>query len=149
MTAAARRGTVFQGPWGEITMTPLRLIGLALTLTLLTTSATSETPHAMTAADLQKICVGSDAVSKAGCRFYILGITQGIEAGMSIADGKTQGGRPCIPDDASGAALELVVKMKLGEDLMVFPADRDLDASGFVAGVMIATFSCSKAGQHH
>jgi hypothetical protein len=47
---------------------------------------------AMTAGDLQQICIDSSAESKAGCRFYLLGITQGISMGMVIADGKTQGG---------------------------------------------------------
>jgi hypothetical protein len=47
---------------------------------------------AMTAGDLQQICIDSSAESKSACRFYLLGITQGISMGMSIADGKTQGG---------------------------------------------------------
>jgi hypothetical protein len=47
---------------------------------------------AMTAGDLQQICIGSSAESKAACRFYLLGITQGISMGMGIADGKTQKG---------------------------------------------------------
>ena len=53
--------------------------------------------------------------------------------GMSIAEGKTQGGRPCVPENLSASAIELAVKMKMGQDLMVFPDDRKLDASGFVS----------------
>ena len=100
--------------------------------------------QAMTAGDLQEICIASDAGSKLACRFYILGITQGIDLGMSIADGKTQGGRPCVPENASASALELAVKMKLGQDLMVFPNDRKLDASGLVGAILIRTFPCRK-----
>ena len=99
---------------------------------------------AMTAGDLQQICLGSDAQSKAACRFYILGVTQGISLGLAIADGKTQGGRPCVPENAPGAALELMVKGKMGEDLMVFPDDRKLDASGLVAAIIVKTFPCRK-----
>jgi hypothetical protein len=99
---------------------------------------------AMTAGDLQRICSGSSAESKAACRFYLLGIAQGISVGMSIADGKTQGGRPCIPDNLSASAIELAVKMKLGEDLMVYPDDRKLDASGFVGAILVSTFPCRK-----
>ena len=99
---------------------------------------------AMTAGDLQQICIGSSAESKAACRFYLLGITQGISMGMSIADGKTQGGRPCVPDDLSSSAIELAVKMKLGEDLMVYPDDRKLDASGVVGAILVSTFPCRK-----
>jgi hypothetical protein len=59
---------------------------------------------AMTAGDLQQICIGSSAESKAACRFYVLGITQGISMGMSIADGKTQGGLPPL---CSGRSFRL------------------------------------------
>ena len=98
----------------------------------------------MTAGDLQELCIDSSAESKAACRFYLLGITQGISMGMSIADGKTQGGRPCIPDDLSAAAIELAVKMKMGSDLMVYPDDRKLDASGLVGAILASTFPCRK-----
>lgn len=98
----------------------------------------------MTAEDLQQICIGSTSESKAACRFYLLGITQGISMGMSIADGKTQGGRPCIPDNLSATAIELAVKMKLGEDLMVYPDDRKLEASGVVGAILVLTFPCRK-----
>jgi hypothetical protein len=97
---------------------------------------------AMTAGDLQEICIGSSAESKASCRFYLLGITQGISLGMGIADGKTQGGRPCIPENLSASAIELAVKMKMGQDLMVYPDDRKLDASGLVGAILVSTFPC-------
>ena len=100
---------------------------------------------AMTAGDLQQICIDSSAESKAACRFYLLGIKQGISMGMSIADGKTQGGRPCVPDNLSASAIELAVKLKLGEDLMVFPDDRKLDASGVVGAILVSTFPCRKS----
>jgi len=111
---------------------------------LLISASAFAADNAMTAGDLQQICLGSNAESKATCRFYILGITQGIDLGMNIADGKTQGGRPCVPENISGSALELAVKMKMGQDLMVFPDDRKLDASGFVGAIIINTFPCRK-----
>jgi len=98
----------------------------------------------MTAGDLQEICIGSSSESKAACRFYLLGITQGVSMGMLIADGKTQGGRPCIPENISAPAIELAVKMKMGQDLMVYPDDRKLDASGFVGAILTSTFPCRK-----
>ena len=64
--------------------------------------------------------------------------------GMSIADGKTQGGRPCVPENLSASAIELVVKMKMGQELMVFPDDRKLDASGVVGAILVSTFPCRK-----
>jgi hypothetical protein len=121
---------------------------LLLTLYCLMTVGTKESKppsaedKAMTAGELQQICIDSSAESKAACRFYLLGITQGISMGMVIADGKTKGGRPCVPDNLSASAIELAVKMKLGEDLMVFPDDRKMDASGFVAAILVSTFPC-------
>jgi hypothetical protein len=103
---------------------------------------TSADENAMTAGDLQEICIGSNAESKASCRFYLLGIKQGISIGIGIADGKTQGGRPCIPENLSAAAIELTVKMKMGQDLMVFPDDHKLDASGLVGAILVSTFPC-------
>jgi hypothetical protein len=98
--------------------------------------------EAMTVGDLQKLCIASNKGSKMACRFYILGISQGIEMGTSIADGKTRVGRLCVPEDASSAALELAVKIKIGQDLMIFPDDRKLDASGAVGAALINTFPC-------
>ena len=121
------------------------LVTLSAYICMLLISASAfAADNAMTAGDLQQICLGSNAESKATCRFYILGITQGIDLGMNIADGKTQGGRPCVPENISGSALELAVKMKMGQDLMVFPDDRKLDASGFVGAIIINTFPCRK-----
>ena len=114
-------------------------------LVLVSTVRAADSGSAMTGGDLQDICTASSADSKAACRFYILGITQGLSMGMNIADGKTKGGRPCIPDDTSGSTLELTVKMKLGQDLMVFPDDKKLDASGLIGAILVNTFPCRKA----
>jgi hypothetical protein len=126
----------------------MRAIAVVLTLiggAALAAASTTEPGQPMTGGELAQLCQAPDTTSKSVCRMYILGVTQGMELGMAIADGQTQGGRPCIPDNISGGALELAVKMKLGEDLMVFPADRDLDASGLIGGVLQSTFSCSKS----
>lgn len=122
---------------------------LLLTLCCLTMVGVTQSKHAaaedkaMTAGDLQQICIDSTAASKTACRFYLLGITQGISLGMEIADGKTQGGRrPCVPEDLSASAIELAVKIKLGQDLMVYPDDRNLEASGVVGAILVSTFPC-------
>lgn len=124
---------------------------LFLTLSSLTIVGVTQSKRApagetaMTAGDLQQICIGSSDESKAACRFYLLGITQGISMGISIADGKTQGGRPCVPDDLSASAIELAVKMKLGQELMVYPDDRKLDASGVVGAILVSAFPCRES----
>jgi hypothetical protein len=96
----------------------------------------------ITAGDLQQLCLGTDTTSKNVCRVYILGVTQGITLGMNIGAGKLKGGRPCIPEALSGDALESSIKSKLGEHLARVPADRNLDASAFIATLMVAKYPC-------
>jgi hypothetical protein len=124
----------------------MRAIALTLIVfaTLLGTASAAE-ENAMTAGDLQELCSGTDHVSKNACRIYILGIAQGIAVGLQIADGKSTGGRPCVPESVSGDALEQKVKTKLGEDLAATPANRNLDASGFIARVLTGAYPCSTA----
>ena len=111
---------------------------------LLGTASGSE-ENAMTTGDLHELCSGTDHVSKNACRIYILGITQGIAVGLQIADGKSTGGRPCVPESVSGDALEQKVTAKLGADLAASPAKRNLDASGFIAAVLASAYPCSTA----
>ncbi len=99
----------------------------------------------MTAGDLQQICSSKNPDIDAPCRFYIMGIVQGITIGLGMADGKVAVGRPCIPDDLQDSKLETLVKAKLGADLTVNPEDKDLPASSFVGAVIGTTFRCSKA----
>jgi hypothetical protein len=40
--------------------------------------------------------------------------------------------------------MELVTKMKMGEDLAVFPKDRELPAVSFVIAIIAHEFPCKK-----
>jgi len=103
---------------------------------------------AMTAGDLKELCAGSDHVSRNVCRIYILGVTEGIAQGLSIAGGK--GGRPCIPEGVSAEQLEATVKARLGEELSRAPARGTSDAAAFLASTLAQAFPCtgSRAAQH-
>ena len=101
--------------------------------------------NAMTAGDLQQLCMGDDHVSINVCRVFILGVTQGIAVGMDIATGKSAAQRPCVPKGTSAEALEETVKARLSEDLAAHPADGHRDASGFVALVLAEKYACRKA----
>jgi Rap1a immunity proteins len=121
----------------------MRSIAIAATLlaALLTSAASSEQP-AMTAGDLGQLCTGTDHVSRNACRIYILGVTQGIDLGLSMADGKLPGGRPCVPPGMSAEQLELTLKKKLAA--VDSPAARDREASGFIGAVLVGAFPCPK-----
>ena len=97
---------------------------------------------AMTAGELQKICYEPSNSSKASCRFYILGITQGLSLGLSIADSRNNRSRVCLPDDVPASKLEQVVKLNIAKLLANFPADRELDASGTVVAVLAKQYPC-------
>ena len=99
---------------------------------------------AMTAGDLKELCAGSDHVSRNVCRVYILGVTEGIAQGLSIAGGK--GSKPCIPQGVSAEQLEETVKSRLGQDLSRAPERRTADAATFLASTLAEAFPCSASG---
>lgn len=110
---------------------------------MLCIAACNSLAEPMTAGDLQAICISTDREAKSACRYYILGVSQGISLGMSIEAGQLQGRKACVPD-LTGSALELAVKIKMGQELMVFPDDRKLDASGVVGAILVDQFPCGK-----
>ena len=97
---------------------------------------------APTLGDVQTMCTSPNQADKKACTFYINGIAQGIAMGILIADGKTDAKRQCVPEKLSFGAIEIIVKMALGQDLMVFPADKDLEASGAIGAVLSSKFPC-------
>jgi hypothetical protein len=107
--------------------------------------ATMTADTAMTAGDLQQLCMGDDHVSINVCRVFILGVTQGIAVGLDIAAGKASARNPCVPRETSAEALEETVKARLGEDLAAHPADAHRDASGFIAVVLAEKYPCRKS----
>jgi hypothetical protein len=103
---------------------------------------------ALTAADLKELCSGSDHVSRNVCRIYILGVTEGISQGLSIAAGK--GAKACIPQGVSAERLEKTVKARLEEDLSISPARGTADAAAFLSTALAEAFPCSgsREAQH-
>lgn len=89
--------------------------------------------------DLKTLCTGADEVSKAACKFYILGVADGI-GGANAAT--SQHKSLCLSDGISGPAMTFFVKKSIGEDLMMFPDDKDLSAGGFVGAALATQFPC-------
>jgi hypothetical protein len=126
----------------KLTLLLLAIIGCLL----ISVDSLASEGRAMTAADLQQLCLGSDTMSKNVCRIYIVGVVQGIDVGLNIADGKGVGARPCIPKNTSAEVLEEAVKLSLAEDLTWVPSDRNVYASGIIGEVMVKMFPCPKLG---
>src|SRR5665213_2634134 len=74
-------------------------LSIALVALMLAWTQPASASGVMTAGDLQKICSGQGRDVDTPCRFYILGIFEGITIGTAIADGKVALRRPCFPDD--------------------------------------------------
>ena len=95
-----------------------------------------------TLGDLRQVCQDPGKETHTVCRFYIFGVSQGIALGMDMADGKTKGGRTCIPDGTSSPALESAIKKRMGELLTVYPNDAKLEASGAIGALLVNLFPC-------
>jgi hypothetical protein len=127
----------------------MKIIVTALAVALVTLAIPAHAAEAaMTAGDLKELCAGSDHVSRNVCRIYILGVTEGISQGLSIAGGK--GSKPCIPAGVSAEQLEETVKSHLSKELSLSPARATADAAPFLASTLAEAFPCpgSKAAQH-
>ncbi|HSY46524.1 MAG TPA: Rap1a/Tai family immunity protein [Steroidobacteraceae bacterium] len=123
------------------TRSPARLL-LAAALLLGTSASRADEDAAMSADDLQQLCAGTDHVSENACRIYILGVTQGVRVGISLA--QHGGARPCVPAGMSAEELQNFVKTRLTQRLAAAPADRSLDASRFIAAVLASAYPCKR-----
>ena len=105
----------------------------------------------MKVGDLYRLCTSSDQIDQSACRFYVLGVFEGASLGGGAVRDKSGTFREakdkpfCVPEGLSNAAMELIVKMKMGEDLAVFPQDRELPAVSFVTAVIAHQYPCEKA----
>jgi hypothetical protein len=127
----------------------MRIILPALAIAAASLALTAHaTEAAMTAADLKELCSGSDHVSRNVCRTYILGVTEGISQGLSIAAGKSA--KACIPKGVSAESLEKTIKARLEADLSRSPARGTADAAAFLSTALAEAFPCSgsRPAQH-
>ena len=99
--------------------------------------------------DLYKLCTSSNEGDKNACRFYIFGVFEGAQLVGATEDqsGRFQEAKDkrfCVPEGLTSEAMELTVKMRMGEDLAVYPEDRDMPAVSFVTAVISKQFPCQK-----
>ena len=104
----------------------------------------------MTLGDLYKLCTSSNEGDKSACRFYILGVFEGAQiVGGTVQDKsgsfqEAKDKRFCVPEGLTSTAMELTVKMKMGEDLAVYPEDRNMPAVSFVTALISKQFPCQR-----
>ena len=111
---------------------------LALLVVSITLPASAE-HEGLSVSNLRQICAPSDNRSGEACGYYILGVTEGVAA--SIGD-KTQF---CVPGGVSLITLESLIEKAIEEDLMLYPADRDLAAVGLVTAAVQKAYPCRRS----
>jgi Rap1a immunity proteins len=87
------------------------------------------------------------APSQAACKFYILGITQGMGVRMNDQGAFVESGSLCVPPDMTSEEMKLVFIRVAKNDFALFPEDKQLLASGLVGGIMARQFPCQKRPQ--
>jgi hypothetical protein len=106
----------------------------------------------MTQGDLYTFCVATDETSQTACRFYVLGVVQGIEVGdSSYMDSTTRRLVErkktiyCLPDGGlSQSEMVAIVKGVLQSVLTAYPKDKELPAQAAVLAAMNRKFPCPK-----
>lgn len=120
-----------------------RLLGAMVSFSFLASVTTRA--DTMKVSDLEGMCKTNNAT----CRFFIWGFAQGFRMREALADQRINGQfvtrKPvlfCLPETETVDTLTLKFKLKLAEDLVVFPNDRTEEATGFAAGILINLFPC-------
>ena len=103
--------------------------------------APSPNSSQMTLGDLQRLCLASDAPSRAGCHFYVLGVSEGAELSSLERDDFR---RFCVPAGISSQQVQSAVIAAMGKLLIAFPRDVNLPAASFVGAVMRKNYPCPK-----
>jgi hypothetical protein len=114
---------------------------------LLALTSTGTKAGEMTAGDLQSLCSGADVEASTACRFYILGVVQGIE----IGDGQSMDSSRHLVErkktilclaETSQKEMVGIVKDAVRRVLAAYPKDRELPATSSILAAMSAKYPC-------
>ena len=121
--------------------TPLLAL-TAAALLLANVAASAAEDNAISAGDLQQLCHGSDTTSKNVCRVFIVGVVQGIQLGLDIAD--HHAARACVPGTMSASGLESAVKTQLDQKLQATPAAQEESAASLISSIVARSYPCAQ-----
>jgi Rap1a immunity proteins len=102
----------------------------------------------LTAGALYSSCVSADQAELNACRFYVLGLVQGVglgdgtylDATRKLVERKKT--ILCPPDNTPQAQIVAIAKDSLQQLFAVHPDDKKMPAATTVLGVMILKFPC-------
>ena len=98
-------------------------------------------PTQMTVSELKDYCAAKDAGGKNACRFYILGVAQGVELGAGEARDQTHF---CIPEGLAPEDLVTVVKRAMDRYLTAYPMNANKQAVALVGAAMMQAYPCRR-----
>ena len=125
---------------------PLKLLVVGIT-TALAAANPVEAADQLTAGELLEFCSSADPTLKASCRFFILGIVEGVSSadGTTLKDNQFQEGKKtilCVPEGVSISTLVDVAQTVLRGVFQLYPDDRKLPASASVMALMSQRYPC-------
>jgi len=95
------------------------------------------------ASDLYDYCVDeSSQARQAACKFFILGIVQGMRSQLGPNGTFVKSHAICAPEDETTDELRLMVIRLLKSDFDHFPEDRKLGAGASVGGILFNQYPC-------
>lgn len=95
----------------------------------------------MTVGDLRDYCAARDGASRNACRFFILGVTQGVGLGAGEARDRAHF---CIPDGLAADDMVMIVRRAMAKDLAAFPRDLNKQAVSLVGAAMMQAYPCKR-----
>ena len=123
--------------------TSIRFV-LGITFACLAFHASAQ-PNQMVVSDLGEFCSAHDDSSISACRFYILGVMEGLGLG-SAYEAQTQASKAhfCIPYRTGQSETVSLVKQQMRQDLAMFPQDKTLPAVSFISAVLMKAYPCPR-----
>lgn len=121
---------------------------LAIVLALIASFAAEA--DELTAGELYAWCKDKYDVSQTACKFYILGVVQGIELGDGSKMGSNNRLSPkkntifCAPDNMPVSQMIDVFTTRVRVLEQSYPQDLKLPAVGIVGAAMVNAFPCSR-----
>jgi hypothetical protein len=104
----------------------------------------------LTAGELYSLCTSTDQNASAACRFFVLGVVQGIE----IGDGSYMDANRrlverkktilCLPESIPQTQMVSIVRDAMKTVLAAYPGDKDLPATSSILAAMNRKFPCPK-----
>jgi hypothetical protein len=91
----------------------------------------------LTSADLLTVCTDKAAASQTACKFYIVGVAEGLEMGTQDPTDKV-----CVPGDTSSDQLQAAFVTNISKALGLDQSNNGIPAAEGVAAALDLAYPC-------